>query len=313
MCMKSSGLLSLKLTMKYLKIRDSLNTQPQTLIFLHIPKAGGTTLRRIIEKQFPVSSRFRIYQDTKTPLERFRKLAPENKRRIRCICGHMPFGLHRELEQPATYITMLRNPVSRIIAQYYYAKTHHRNYLYPIVTSKNMSLKEFVSSGISAELDNGQVRFISGTIPEELLADFKPVTREILDLAKANLNNYFSSVGIIEAFDESLLLMRRRLGWDNVFYVRRNVTRKNPERDKIPKDVMRLIERHNEYDLELYEFVKKKQKEEIGSLGDSFRDKLEDFRRRNKRFSKVYGPIDSIVYSVDRILTMLRENDKRAS
>jgi hypothetical protein len=159
----------------------------KTLIFLNIPKAGGTTLRRIIEKQFPRATCFRIYQDTKGPLEKFKSLSPLQKRRLRCVSGHMPFGIHRELPQPCCYITMLLHPVSRVIAQYYYMITHPRNYLYNIVTSRNMTLTEFTTSGIASELDNGQVRFISGKIFPELLDSFEPVDDEMLELVKDNI------------------------------------------------------------------------------------------------------------------------------
>ena len=42
--------------------------------------------------------------------------------RIRYLSGHVPFGVHRVFDRPARYITVLRNPVERVVSSFYFQK-----------------------------------------------------------------------------------------------------------------------------------------------------------------------------------------------
>src|SRR5438132_5483132 len=105
---------------------DAQRPGEMALIYLHLPKCGGTTLSRIIEWEYPP---MRIFSDDPSFFRwSFYKLCQwprERLARMRVFKGHMPFGLHRRLPQPATYITVLRDPVERVISEYYFAK-HYR-------------------------------------------------------------------------------------------------------------------------------------------------------------------------------------------
>ncbi len=49
------------------------------------------------------------------------KNMPEEKRnKIRCLKGHMPFGLHKYLLNSSVYLTVLREPIERVISHYYF-------------------------------------------------------------------------------------------------------------------------------------------------------------------------------------------------
>lgn len=262
-------------------------TEEKTLVFLHIPKAAGTTLHRIIERQFPHNTIFSIDgANVQKSIDEFKNLREEQRRKIRCLKGHMPFGLHHHLPRPATYITLLRDPVDRIISHYYYVLRNPSHYLYNKVTSKNMNLSDYVSSGISAELTNGQTRLLSGAEKVDLVIGSEPGSAGILEIAKENLQNYFVAVGLSERFDESLILFKRTLGWRNVFYVKQNVARIRPSKRDIPRKTIEIIEKHNQLDMELYEFAKQMFEEQIRKHGASFKDELRTFQLLNR----VYGP-----------------------
>ena len=109
---------------------------------------------------------------------------------------------------------MLRNP---------------RHFHYNEIVSQKMSLKDYVSSGISVELNNGQTRLLSGV--EEVGAPvigYGECPAEILEIAKENLAVHFAVVGITERFDETLILLKTALNWNSIFYSRANVTRNRP-------------------------------------------------------------------------------------
>ena len=102
------------------------------------------------------------------------------------------------------------------------------------------------------ELDNGQVRLLAGreSVP------YGQCGRDMLDLAKANVARHFAVAGIAGRFDESVVLMRRALGWKSVpCYARLNVNQSKPSGKRVPDRVVRLIESHNRLDAELYEWV----------------------------------------------------------
>lgn len=262
--------------------------EERTLIFIHIPKAAGTTLHRIIERQYPRNTIYTINgANVQKSIQEFKNLSEIERQKIRCLKGHMPFGLHKYLPRPAAYITLLRNPVDRIISHYYYVLRTPSHYLYNVVTSENMSLSDYVSSGISPELTNGQTRLISGVERVDSITGDEPVSADILEIAKRNLQDYFIVGGLSERFDESLILFKSLLRWRNIFYIKQNVTRSRPSKREIPRKTMEVIEKHNKLDMELYEFAKQMFEEQIREQGASFKDELRTFQLLNKAYGAV--------------------------
>jgi hypothetical protein len=80
----------------------------EALIFLHMPKSAGTTLNRLIEWEYPL---FQMYSVDPVLFRwsgaRLWRLPQRRLKLFRVFKGHMPFGLHEELPQPATYINVL--------------------------------------------------------------------------------------------------------------------------------------------------------------------------------------------------------------
>lgn len=226
------------------------------VIFLHIPKAAGSTLLHIVRRQYSPCNIFSI--DGKNPIESIKQLEllPKNKREAtQAVMGHMYFGAHEFFPQPSTYITMLRDPIERIISFYYYVLRNPGHNHYNLITSKNLSLKDYVKSGIGKQLDNGQTRLLSGV--DSLNVEFGSCSDKMLQIAKNNLTKYFSVVGITEYFDESLLMMKSKLKWEkSILYTKNNVTKNRPNKSDFPELDLREIERQNEFDIELYRYAK---------------------------------------------------------
>lgn len=264
-----------------------LATEGKALIFLHIPKAAGVTLGTIIERQFPHKAIFTIDgANVQKSINEFRNLPERERQEIKCLKGHMPFGLHNYLPRSATYITLLRHPVDRIISHYYYVLRIPNHYLHNELTSKKMSLSDYVSSGISPELMNAQTRLISGVEKVDSVTGNEPVSADVLEIAKRNLRDCFAAFGLSEMFDESLVLFKGLLGWRNIFYAKQNVTRNRSSKQEIPRKTIKIIENYNKLDLELYKFAKQTFQELIRKQGPSFKGELRTFQRLNK----IYGP-----------------------
>ena len=157
--------------------------------------------------------------------------------------GHMLFGLHAILPQPATYITVLREPVDRVISSFYFMRNYKLHPLYWKFKLENWSLEDFVRR---SPRENVQCKIIAGAAYE------KPCTAEICERAKENLVRYFSVVGLFERFEESLALMKLRFGWKLQRYLSFNVTRSRPRKADVPRSTLDLIAEKNAFDISLY-------------------------------------------------------------
>lgn len=230
----------------------------EILIFQHLPKTGGTTLYGVLDRQYGRDSILDI--DVKNVLDPFRQfegLSVQQREAIRCVRGHMWFGLHRHLERRAVYITLIRHPVERIVSHYYHILRSPDHPLHEAVVHSNMTLRDYVRSGLTLELANDQTRELAGAHDDNAAAACGSVTARTLELAKQNIRDHFVAVGLTERFDESLALFQRRLGWTNVSYELRNVGANCPRLDDIPREALGAVEACNEIDLELYEFARK--------------------------------------------------------
>lgn len=202
--------------------------QQKTLLFVHVPKTAGTTLRVVMEQQYIGQPIFLIQHDIQAERKRLAALGEQEKRHLRAVYGHQAWGWHEHLanDQPHAYITMLRDPVERVLSLWAHCQLKE-HYLGPSV--KGMDLVAFLTSGVTQTPDNGMVRQLCGR--DEFLQ--KPgrdmaiphggVTQADLESAKANLRSC-AVVGIAEQFDAFLGIMRQRFGWRINGYQNVNVT-----------------------------------------------------------------------------------------
>jgi Galactose-3-O-sulfotransferase len=258
------------------------------VVFQHLPKTAGSTLRGIIHRQYGSSRILPLYASSFG--EELAAIPPSQMDRLRAVMGHFYFGAHTFLSKPCTYITVLRDPVDRVISCYYFARRSPLDPLYDSV--RRMSLKEFAETWV----DNDQTRILAGKYgaPSSETCSYD----ELLNIAKENLAKYFAVVGITEEFDRSLILMKRILGWRNPFYMRRNVTRGRPRKGEISQETLYAIQANNELDLELYRYGKKLFQEQIGSQSPSFENELQRFRKLNGTYGRLH-----VLLSVGRRIT----------
>ena len=218
----------------------------EALIFLHIPKTAGTTLNRIIERQYSPFAIFTMdpYRIRATP-ERFKRLSEERRRRLQVVRGHMFYGIHEFLPQGATYITILRDPVARLLSSYYFVLRRPLNPLHRKVKRERLGIEDCLR--LFPQRHNLQCRLIAG------VKDTAIAGERLLDMAKEHLIKSFSVVGISERFEESLMLMAKTFDWEIPFYKNCKVSKTRPQ---IGPGTVEMIRDHNRLDVELYEFAK---------------------------------------------------------
>jgi hypothetical protein len=290
-----------------------MNNKP-LLIFVHVPKTAGRSLHHVMFRQYADKHTHRINPVTPETLEAIRHWSPETKQSAEVIFGHFDYGMHAffpERSGNIQYISFLREPVDRIISNYYYIK--HRDKVHRLHGwVKDQSIREFLLDERNrAETTNSAVRQLSGVTQLyssayiTLLKDTEPLPDNALELAKANVSNVFNVVGITELFDESLLVMSQTFGWKNLYYTKINVGKgKWRTDDEITPEVIDLIKEQNQLDLELYSFAKQRLQSTIAAQGNAFQNQLRQYQMRNKLvgpllagnyFRDLYGKLPAIV------------------
>jgi hypothetical protein len=259
----------------------------QTIIFLHIPKAGGTTLRDIISRQYPKNSILTI-SHFKESLPIINQLTTNQQKSLRIIQGHLLFGIHKNLSNHSTYISMVRNPVEHILSGYYYLLNSPTHPLYKIVKTANMSFEEYLTSGINHMTNNPQVRTITGVgvlDPEEI--EFGRCPNSLLEQAITNIKKHFIAVGITERFNESILVFKKLLNWSTPYYSKANVTRNRPKAKELTNKMVELINEYNELDFQLYDFVNQQLDCQIETIFTDFTKQLNNFELANNIIGKI--------------------------
>lgn len=263
-------------------------TNKKTVIFLHIPKCGGTTLEKIIRRQFRPGEIF--YRPQSLIGEGWAELAElslAQKGAFRLVyIRHAPFGMHQSFPQRFSYVTMLRDPWRRMVSDYYHAARNVDHSFY-VLASNGATLEDFVDYRTDRQqLTNPITRLISGI---NAMPPFAPLPDHALDIACANLQNCFGVAGTVERFDESLLLMKKHFGWGNVHYLRQNIGRNKPNRTEAGDGVKAKFAEANEMDCRLYAWVQERLEQQIEVAGSEFCNEVKRFQRWNRSYQTLFN------------------------
>ena len=118
----------------------------EAVIFLHVPKTAGTTLNRLIEWEYPLFQMYSVDPVFFTwSASHLRRLPPRRLKKTRMFKGHMLFGLHEILPQPATYITVLRDPIDRVMSAFYFVRSYIVASLVSEIQAREMDPRGFRS------------------------------------------------------------------------------------------------------------------------------------------------------------------------
>lgn len=70
--------------------------------------------------------------------------------------------MHLSVPGPSVYITMLRDPVRRVVSTYHYIRRQQGHPLHRSFSDPAMPLERALDSGLIQMFDNGQTRALSG-------------------------------------------------------------------------------------------------------------------------------------------------------
>jgi hypothetical protein len=275
---------------------------PAVDIFVHIPKTAGTTLVRILHREYDELGYLWIPPETRFE-DAKRLVADSSAEEFRLIHGHIPVGIHEALTRPARYFTLLRNPVDRALSHYYYVKRHPEHRLYKEVVEKGMTLRDYVTSGITGELANGQTALLAGHGRDAPSGDLS-----ILRRAQENIEAKFAAVGLTEDFERSIVLFKLTLGWRKpLVYESANVSQDRPHVSTIPSKTIEAIKAQSELDEALYRFARERLDAQIRDAGPTFERELRKLRLGNALYR--HGPKPALRWGWNLTRRLLSSTD----
>lgn len=172
------------------KQRQDLSTRSQVeLVSIHIPKTAGTSFRNILKQMYGEQQVIRI--DITLPSEKtpFSSVQPSTERlpdEVRIIHGHFRFpdiAALYHLDPDVPVITWLRDPVERVISNYFYLQKILREIIQEeqrrvnILSKMEKTLLEYASADINR---NRTSKFLEGLRLQDLfLSEFRNIFQKI--------------------------------------------------------------------------------------------------------------------------------------
>lgn len=252
--------------------------------YIHVPKTAGTTFKTIIETLYPWQEIFWA-KNKKYVGDKIGRLSEADIQKLRIVAGHTPFGMHEYFPfQNFQYFTFLRHPVDRAISHYYYLKRTPNQKFYHYINEQGYSLHQLLEERLFMNF-NMQTYWLTG-IDKDYFRNGNQ-DEETINLALHNIDKYFTFIGLNDRFDESLILLKRKLGWSMPYYASKNVTQKRDKQADFSAETIDLIKETNKMDMRLYEYCQSWFEETLAKENEeAFQEELAHLRQLNDRVGK---------------------------
>lgn len=214
--------------------------QPK-LVFLHIPKTGGTSMFKLLSQQFPPEA---ICPARHNDLGNY---TSEELGRFTVFAGHYGFDTLELIPGAKVVVTMLREPTARLLSWYYFCRSHTwehiRKHDPSIAPAKQYLLRDYLVK--TGGIERSFIDQLGGSVKA----------------AKANLRR-MDAIGILEYPRWSMRKICRALELPMQPLPRENVRGSSyidaPEpHQPISPEIRRLLLECTEQEREVYNFAKR--------------------------------------------------------
>ena len=202
----------------------------EKLIFIHVPKTGGTTINAAMNNSF---------WQTEVGFN-YRHILPNKVSNS----GDIFDPTENEKYLDFVIFMMLRHPIDRVTSEYHFIK--ERKEFIDLLQRKPKDFQSYIKN---EQTNNGTVNFLKGRrMYSKHRSSEDDLTGIINTIEKIPVH-----VGIFEYFNESLSYFSDIAGikWGRKIEVKR-MTLKRPDIKEIPEDLIGLINERNSLDLKLY-------------------------------------------------------------
>ena len=212
------------------------------IIFIHIPKTGGTTINSAMNE---------TYWQTK-PGYNYRHILSDKSSNS----GDLFLSKNKNKYQNEKIFMMLRHPVDRLVSEFYFI--NNRNEFTKLIKTKPKTFEEYVKS---PQTQNYVVNFLKGN---RMYSTVRPTDNDLESIIDA-IETLPIYVGIFERFSESLSYFTKYIGieWKKDIPIKR-MTIRRPKIENLSEELIQLIEENNALDLKLYEHCFSKFQQESG-------------------------------------------------
>ncbi len=262
------------------------HTPQETLIFVHIPKAAGGSVRRIAERYYHGKPQYMFTRlNQYSPKVFVETVSEADRAKLRYVSGHTFYGVHRFINNPASYITFFRNPLDYLISHYHFFGRDK--------AEKSLAgFKQFIQNpkNHSLQLDRivGYDEHPNADGEWECAQNHALPTSNKLEIAEHHLRTHFAAIGLVEHFDESLILLRQRLGWRNIYYTREHYNVRRPRSQEETDAYHALIREYAAPDLQLYALAQQIYDEQKRAYQGDLAADLHTYQRNNRWMSPIY-------------------------
>lgn len=214
------------------------------LLFHHLPKTAGTAVSSALENLYGNGN----YKWFHGPYGALQEIAKETQ--YQAVGGHFHLNhpMASEVNKRMIMFTLFREPVDRVISNYYYFKANRTHHLSELANKHSLSEIFELGLGQKMQIQNEITRMTATSRGGSTFY-------EALDSAKETVMNY-TFFGIQEQTRVLELIIKRLFNRDD-FIIPVLVARSTrPKVMDVDLDTIDLIKQHNKYDLELYEYAK---------------------------------------------------------
>jgi hypothetical protein len=261
-----------------------------TIVFIHVPKAGGITLGTLIDPMWQPGARCPEYMTL--PLAR---LPRAQIAQYRSFIGHFNYSALAQLLPPGFQsISMLREPLSRHISFLRMVKRlgeaaedgsilpamvqiGNPFFLQMVQIANRQGGQEIFKAWREKPLEaliedeelqknqgmvNGQtrqltpIRLLGGRIPDQPGCSEKEIDAVLLETACKNLASMLG-FGLLERFQESIHMLSYLFGWRPIpDSLRLNEAPQRLAADRLPASALARLAGYNELDVKLYDYAR---------------------------------------------------------
>lgn len=233
---------------------------PQTIIFLHTPKTGGTNLSFLVGAWAKLDTAYKPYrfavpertdgippnkiienwQGGLKTAEDVLSQQPDFCEDKNFISGHFPFGLHAHIKRSTGYITLVREPVAQQLSAFYFS------------CQRGYETQDRLEAWLNECLDNPQTRLLAG---KKCMTG--ACTAATLEKAKQNIQNHFLLAGVTEDTDAFIQIFASMQKRGPLAFCRAQVT--GEKREVLPSETyLKVLAEKHQFDVELYAWVKER-------------------------------------------------------
>jgi len=201
------------------------------VIFIHIPKTGGTTINAAMNNSF---------WQTEVGFN-YRHILPNKKSNS----GDIFEPENIEKFKAHQIFMMLRHPIDRLTSEYYFIR--ERKEFIDLLKNKPKDFNSYIKN---RQTQNGVTNFLVG----RRMYDPHSANKNDLEKVLEVIDELPIHVGIFEYFADSLSYFNKEIGvkWKKDIEVKR-MTFKRPQVDELSNEIKNLIKENNQLDLALYE------------------------------------------------------------